>query len=137
MTLGENYKNTKDFRMAKVNFEKSILSAPDLASISYCYFKLGEILFLEENYLEAITNLEKRIEYYLKSIFKADIDVMNGRIQNKILGETYWDISICFSLIGSKLKADRSIIKSALCGYETAIDYCKSNNLDYEIFIDR
>jgi hypothetical protein len=89
-----------------------------------------------EKYDKAITAYEKSSKYYLKDISASINEVMKGKIEDETLGEIFWNIAVSSAKNNEFKKADNFTIKSALCGYDEAIEYCTENDLKYELYIE-
>lgn len=134
--LGICYFEIKDYHNATVNLEKSLSYTRDNDNISISTSYLGNVYFRLEKYSEAITYYEKCISLDLQSISKTMNDLMRGDVRDEFIAETLWNISVCYQNLDSESRSDNYIIRSALCGYEKAISYCKKYKLDYESYLE-
>lgn len=136
LNLGICYFKIEDLHNATVNLERSLSYATDNTNTSLSNNWLGNIYFELEKYSEAITYYEKCVNLDLQSISKTMNDLMRGDVRDEYIAESLWKISVCYQNLDSESRSDNYIIRSALCGYEKAISYCKKYKLDYESYIE-
>jgi tetratricopeptide (TPR) repeat protein len=133
--LGKSYWKIKDYENAIIFFQKAITIAEDNDNLSLYYRGLGDIYFDLGKHYEAANYLEKAVEFELKHLSTNVNEVMKGKIKDSFLGETYYNLATCYYKLNQETKGDSYSIKSALCGDEDSINFCKRNNLKYELFI--
>jgi clan AA aspartic protease (TIGR02281 family) len=131
LNLGESFLETKEYNNSILNTEKALSYASDDESKSSCYFNLARIYFEMKEYDEAVKYQELNIELFLRKLSVTNIDIIQGKVKNKLLGERYWNLSSIYDRLKQQTKSDNYCIKSALCGYESAIDYCKKYGINY------
>lgn len=136
LTLGRSYREIKDFDKAILNLQKALTYAFEDINKSYCYGNLANTLFAQEKYEESIKYSELDIEHYLKHNSTTMNDVMRGKFRNDGLGEKFMNLGLIYHRLKQQSKSDNSMIKSALCGYEDAINYCKKYGLKYELYLE-
>jgi tetratricopeptide (TPR) repeat protein len=102
----------------------------------HCYSQLALTFYEQEKYYESIKYDELAIEYRLKHNSITMNDVMQGKVKDKVLGESFYDISLTYLRLKQETKSDNCMIKSALCAYEKAIEYCNKYDLKYELYIE-
>jgi clan AA aspartic protease (TIGR02281 family) len=135
LILGNSYSEIKDDKNAIIFFQKAITTTEDNDNLSLCYIGLGGIYYDLGKHYEAANYFEKGVEFELKHLSTNVNEVMKGKIKDSFLGETYYNIASCYYKLNQETKGDSYSIKSALCGDEVSINFCKRNNLKYELFI--
>lgn len=134
--LADAYRELGDYENAILNTQRALTYAKENKYISSCYFYLGFINSDLKNYYKAVEYYEKSVDYYLKHLSTNVNEVMKGKVKNAMLGESYWNIAFQYHKLGQETKSDNFAIKSALCGYESAIDRCKKFGIRYELYIE-
>lgn len=135
-SLAGAYRELEDFENAILNYQKALTYARESLNISSCYFWLGYVYSDLKNHYKAVEYYEKSVDQYLKYLSTNVNEVMKGNVKNEALGERYWNISNNYYKLGQETKSDNFTIKSALCGCETAINYCKKYGIRYELYIE-
>ena len=130
--LSDSYVSIEEFDNATLNVEKALSIATDDNMKYHCYHDLSSINAKNKNYNQAIIYTEKMIAYYLKDESISQYDVLNGKIHDELLGETYWNLSIHYDKQNLHKKSNYYVAISALCGYELSIEYCNNHSIDYK-----
>jgi len=134
--IGNSYRKTENHDKAIINFQKALSLATENIEKYDCSWNLAATYSDQEKYYEAREYYFKSEEYYLKSISVTSNDVMRGKVHDEELGELYWNISVNYYKDNQRKKSDNYAMKSALCGYDYAIEFCKELGLDFEIYIE-
>jgi clan AA aspartic protease (TIGR02281 family) len=134
--IGNSYMEIKDFDKAIINAQKAIVYASEDIDKFFCYSQLADIHSEQKKYDKSIKYAELGIEYYLKHLSTNVNDIMQGKVKDKLLGESFYNISNTYFRLKQESKSDNYMIKSALCGYEDAIEYCNKYDLKYELYIE-
>ena len=64
--------------------------------------------------------------------YRNDSTYLKRACENGDLGEIYYEMALQYAMLDMDEVSLRCIIKSALCGYDEGIDYCKRFNIDYK-----
>lgn len=131
--LGESYMELGKLDKSLLNVEKSIYYAYDNNRIADGYRILSEVYFKMDDMLQSINTQKENIKYLLLSINSSEADIMNGKVHNLLLGGEYFHLSYLYFSIKLSKESDRYMIKSALCGFQSAIEYCDEFGLEYDI----
>jgi hypothetical protein len=134
--LGKIFYEINEPEKAILYFQKAITVSSENSDYYWCYFGIALNYSHMEKYDKAITAYEKSSKYYLKDISASINEVMKGKIEDETLGEIFWNIAVSSAKNNEFKKADNFTIKSALCGYDEAIEYCTENDLKYELYIE-
>ena len=134
--LGTSFLKINALQEAIINLEKSLSYTKDINLLSISTSFLGDVAMEMKKYSEAIIYFEKCINLDLQSISKTMNDVMRGKVKNEYIAESFWNIAVCYQNLSSDSKADNYIIRSALCGKEKAISFCKKYRLSYESYLE-
>lgn len=129
--LGNSHLRQGYFRKALLYFEKSFTLAQDYYEVSSSYSDIGKVYYEIEEYDIAIDNQEKAIEIYLKEISATEREVMDGSVNDGVLGEYYYDLALSYNKKDVNINVDDYLKKAALSGYEFAIEVCRQNGLKY------
>ncbi len=134
--IGNSYLHLNKYEKSKIFFQKALAIAKENDFIAHCYFSLGDLSReLGESY-QSIKYYKRGVEFYLNHLSTNENEIMRGKIKNTVLGEIYYSIAVRYHKIAQENKSDNYLIKSALCGYESAISYCKKYNIKYKLYID-
>ncbi len=135
-SIGDCYLKINKYEKSKIFFQKALFIVKENEYTSYVYSDLGYLYSKQRKFHQAIEHYKKAVEFYLRHLSTSENEVMRGKIKNAVLGEIYYNISVRYYNIGQKDKSDNYLIKSALCGDEDAINYCKKYNIKYELYIE-
>lgn len=135
--LGDSYDELGSFELAILNIQKSLSYATYDIDKQIGYFDLGWICDDLKRYDEGVDYYKKSAMYRLKHLSATTNDVMKGDVKDGVLGEVYWNISTYYAHLNQQKKSDNYRIKSALCGDEHAIEFCKKYGLKYELYLSR
>lgn len=130
-TLADSYRKEEDYYNAILSAEKLIYISEDDDVISGAYEILAYVYFAQDNYNKTVESFDKTIHHYLKYLSATDEDVMRNKVKDDMLGEYYIKFSALYSEHGKTSEAEKLLVKSALCGYEPAIEICKNLRKEY------
>ena len=130
-TLGDSYRKIKDYQNAILSAEKMIYISEDEVVLSGAYEISMYVYFEQGNYNKTVQNFEKTIHHYLNYLSATEDDVMKGKVDDDFLGELYIKFAAYYNDHDNVYEAEQQLIKSALCGYEYAIDSCETLGLKY------
>ena len=134
--LSHSYRILNKYDNAILCAQKAISYATANIDISSAYDFLGWIYTDKSEFEKAIKYYKKSADYYLAHLDTSKNDVMNGKVENNVLGECYWNISVTYKDINKNSESDSYAIKSALCGFKHAIDYCNKYDINYKLFLE-
>lgn len=130
--LSSSYGRLLMYDEALLNAKKQLNIANDDYWISDAYFNLGFVNSIQAKYDESIPYYKKSVEMFLDYLSFSESDVLKDKVKNGVLGEIYYEMALPYAMLDMDEVSLRCIIKSALCGYEQGIDYCKRFNIDYK-----
>jgi hypothetical protein len=99
--------------------------------LEYGYNSIGGIYTEQEKFDDALVNLKKATDYCLKELSVTENDVKLGKVDNAILGESFWNLGVCYANLLQMEKVNYYNVLSAKCGYDKARKYCKEFNLTF------
>jgi hypothetical protein len=99
------------------------------------YSTLVDINEGSNNCLFLKININKAIEYKLKSLGYTDIDLNYGKVKGleRMLAIYAHSLIIC----GEEKEGERIMILAAKYGHELAIEYCRTHYLNYGVSFSR
>jgi tetratricopeptide (TPR) repeat protein len=133
ISLSESYRETKNYNSAIIYAKKALKKAYTVQIISSCYYTLAHIYQDQDMHQKAIKYFQKDVKSYLKDRCKTDKDVMQGKVRDLILGDTYMLIASEYDKLNDQNKVEKYYIKAALCGDYSAIEKCNKLGLRYKI----
>ena len=109
----------------KDSFYKRIASNRNW-DIGNCYYEL-------KNYYSAITYFKKAIKNRSEYLHVSVKDIQDGKVQDEGLGLFLYDYAFCYYKLSNNVDGDDVMKLSALCGNQTAIDFCRKYNINYQV----
>lgn len=132
----DSYKALGEYDNAIIYFQKALSLADDEDDKSSFNSMIGSVYHDKKNYNEALRYYKISIEYYLSTSLISPEDVFSGDLADRVLGEKYWNVASCYYMIDNETKSDSYMIRSALCGYGAAIDFCNKFGIDFKSFVE-
>lgn len=134
--IAASYCEIKSYESAISNYQKALSYTKEDRGYYHLNSSLGFIKKIQEKFIQSNEYYIKSLTFLLKMLSASNNDVMSGKIKDNLLGEIYWNMGTNYFQLQEKKKSENYIIKSALCGYETAKEYCKEFDLKYELYIE-
>lgn len=129
--LSDSHMKILNYNRATFYAKKQLTFAKNDFWISDAYFNLGFLHSIQAKYTESIPYYNKCIDAFLKYLSITERDIMKGTVRDDIIGEYYYEMGYSYAMLDMDKESSDCIIKSALCGYEQGIDYCRRVDIDY------
>ncbi len=94
-------------------------------SMANCYYEL-------ENYHNSIEFYKSAIRLQCEYLNISLEKVKNGMVQDESLGLYLYDYAFCYYQLKNNIDGDEIMKLAALCGNQTAIDFCRKYNMNYQ-----
>jgi clan AA aspartic protease (TIGR02281 family) len=130
-SLGSTFIDKLDYYNAQLNLEKALAFAIKDNELALIYYDFGSLLAKQSKHFEAIDFLKKSTVYYLKYLDKTLEEVSLGKVKDDLLAEIFYNLSVNYGKINNISQRNINISRSALCGNESAIEFCKNNKIIY------
>ena len=94
-------------------------------SIADCYLNL-------ESYYQAVPYFKKAIKLQCQYLNVTLKNVQDGKVIDDRLGNYLYDYAFCYYKHNNNVDGDEIMKMAALCGYQSAVDFCRKYNINYQ-----
>lgn len=129
----DNYSALTYYQKALNQMEqKSSTDSNNQKNLIYCSFMIANCYFGLANYQNAIKYYKKTIHLHCEYQNTSIEMVKQGLVNDDNLGQYLYNYSMCYYRQDKEDDGDEIMKLSALCGYQSSIDFCKKYNINYQ-----
>ena len=94
---------------------------------------IADCLYLKGNYYQTIPYIKQAIKLWCESNGVTMDEVKSGKVQDDSLGNYLYNYATCLYKQKKDTDGDEVMKLAALCGYQSAIDFCRKFNINYQV----
>ena len=93
---------------------------------------IADCYYYKNRYFQAIPYYKKAINLQCESLGISIEQVQNGTTQDQLLGDYLYNYAFCYYKQKKDADGDDIMKMAALCGNQSAINFCKKYNISYQ-----
>jgi len=132
--IGDSYRKLENYEQASIYLERAFTYSSDGDQSSLIFCSLGLVKFFSEKYNQALLDFQNSLYFFMRQNDIKEEDFIHGKYKNGYLGEIYFRISCTYMALYNERKAHINAAKSAMLGYEAAIEFCRIHDIDYKFY---